>query len=258
MQTMSEPPASPLSLKPAADGWNSMSLSRLTFSGKDIGISKTLAALGVLGLISMLLGGLSVLLLFCLSYRQDNPPSEADASTRVGGVGWSVHFIDSSVVLGSLCIMLCSCSLVSSSAQCYFAAKMLKLPQGEERAHRFLTDTSGARFLAISSFFAAVPVFVTALGLFIIHEFRLVPAVLSTSFLGLGLILMLATFSHSVVLWRREQDLIIRGVGVFEYNGTSAISSSVDGRAPFAYTNNVNTNSETAPAAADNNLSTLV
>ena len=137
---MSEPPASPLSLKPAADGWNSMSLSRLTFTGKDIGISKTLAALGVLGLISMLLGGLSVLLLFCLSYRQDNPPSEADASTRVGGVGWSVHFIDSSVVLGSLCIMLCSCSLVSSSAQCYFAAKMLKLPQGEERYNTFMAQ----------------------------------------------------------------------------------------------------------------------
>ena len=94
------------------------------------------------------------------------------------------------------------------------------------------------------------------MSLFVVHEFRLVPAFLSTSFLGLGLILMIATFSRSVWLWRREQDLIIRGVGVFEYNGTSAVSSSVDGRAPFAYTNNVNTNGEMSPI--DSNLSTLV
>ena len=129
---MSEPPSSPLSLKPT-DVWNSMSVSRLTFTGKDLGITKTLAALGILSLIAMLLGGLAVLLLFHLSYRQDNIPSEEVISTRIGGLEWSTRFIDSSEVLSCFCVMLCLCSVVSCSAQCYFAAKMLKLPQGEER-----------------------------------------------------------------------------------------------------------------------------
>ncbi|XP_038073694.1 uncharacterized protein LOC119741853 [Patiria miniata] len=254
---MSEAPGSPLSLKQSGP-WNSMSLSRLTFAGKDQGITKSLAALGILSLLSMLLGGLSVLLIIQLSIRQDNPPTTEAASKRIGGVIWTERFLESSVVLACLCAMLCFGSLVSCTAQCYFAAKMLKLPQGEERAHRFLGDTSGTRFLAVSSFFTAIPVFIAALTLYVIHEFSLVPAALSTSFLGLGLIFMFTTFGRSVWLWRREHDLIIRGVGVFEYNGTSAISS-LDGRAPFTFTNNVSTEAEaTRNQSTDNNLSTLV
>ncbi|XP_022102998.1 uncharacterized protein LOC110985874 [Acanthaster planci] len=254
---MSEAPTSPVSLK-HADPWNSMSLSRLTFTGKDPGITKTITALGILSLISMLLGGLSVLLLIQLSIRQDNPPTAEAASKRIGGLVWMERFLEASVVLASLCVMLCFCSVVSCTAQCYFAAKMLKLPQGEERARRFLGDTSGTRFLAVSSFFTAIPVFIATFTLYIIHEFSVVPAALSTSFLGLGLIFIFTTFGRSVWLWRREHDLIIRGVGVFEYNGTSAISS-VDGRAPFAYTNNANTTAETTRnQSTDNNLSTLV
>ena len=69
---------------------------------------------------------------------------------------------------------------------------------------------------------------------------------------------MIATFGRSVWMWRREQEQIIRGVGVIEYNGTSAISS-VDGRAPFVYSNNVNTTGEGMQRQSnENNLSTLV
>ena len=51
----------------------------------------------------------------------------------VAGTRWYADILDSGVVLSSFCLTLNLCCVVVCSGQSYFAAKMLKLPQGEER-----------------------------------------------------------------------------------------------------------------------------
>lgn len=192
------------------------SFSRLTLMGRDsAGIEKTIAALGILALLSMLQAILAVVLLVRLDFKQDDFLNISNNVIEFDQYLYN-NMLDSGMVLASFCIILNFCCIVVCTIQSYFAAKMMKLPQGEERAYKFLSSTSGTRFIVISAFFASIPVFLAVLCLYLLIEFRFVPAIISTTFIGLGIIFTIFCFGRSVHLWRTEQDRVAQGLNAYE------------------------------------------
>ncbi|XP_071476488.1 uncharacterized protein [Diadema antillarum] len=186
----------------------SLSLSRATLNSKELGVEKSITAMGILALIAIILSALSILLLIQFNSIQDQDMTDETAVIGVTGTRWYSDVLDSAVVLVSFCLMLNLSCVVVCSGQCYFTAKMLKLPQGEERSYEFLKNTSGSRFLAVCSFFVSIPIFLIALCLLILLEFRTTPAIVSSALIGLAILFMIFSFGHNVHLWRREQTEI--------------------------------------------------
>ncbi len=108
------------------------SMSRLTFMGRETGTEKTIAALGILAILSLLHSILAVILLVRLDFKQDEFQNFSNNVIELDE-GLYGSLLDSGMVLSSFCVMLNFCCLVVCTIQCYFAAKMMKLPQGDER-----------------------------------------------------------------------------------------------------------------------------
>lgn len=100
--------------------------------GRETGVDKTIAALGVLSILSLLQSILAVILLVRFDFKQDEFQNLSQNVIELDQ-GLYDSMLDSGMVLASFCVMLNFCCLVVCMIQCYFAAKMMKLPQGEER-----------------------------------------------------------------------------------------------------------------------------
>lgn len=251
---------------------HSISLSRATLTSREFGVEKTLTAMGILSLIAIILSSLSIVLLIQFNGMQSEVLNEDSVVVGVTGTRWYADILDSGVVLASFCLMLNLCCVVVCTGQSYFTAKMLKLPQGEDRSCEFLKNTSGTRFLAVCSFFVSIPIFLVALILYILLEFRTIPATVSSALIGLAVIFMIFSFGHNVRLWQREQSSISKrhapppGVftglngGVHHKTNRNNQSTDVDGHHRFAFTNHVT--GEGGDGGLDplsiSNLSTLV
>ncbi|XP_070543458.1 transmembrane protein 221-like [Ptychodera flava] len=238
-----------------------LSVSRLTLLGKDFGIEKSIAALGILSLLAMIVSVLSVLLIFQLQGDEQSVVlMESNTPTHYNAVITEQvynNMLDSGIVLATFCATLNFCCVVVCSIQSYFAAKMLKLPQGEERAYKFLKKSSSTRFLALGAFFAGIPVFLIALGIYLFLKFRLIPAAISTAFMGLGLIFILYSFSWSCYIWKVEQSLIAKGLGPFEKQSDQSVHS-IDLKSPYLHINHNHVDHLAPSSPATSNLSTLV
>lgn len=88
--------------------------------------------MGILALIAIIITSLSIVLLIQFNSMQSQILTEG-AVEGVTGTRWYSDILDSGVVLVSFCLMLNLCCVVVCTGQSYFTAKMLKLPQGEER-----------------------------------------------------------------------------------------------------------------------------
>nr|XP_054756336.1 uncharacterized protein LOC129262271 [Lytechinus pictus] len=254
---------------------HSLSLSRATLTSKEFGVEKSLSAMGILALIAVIITSLSIVLLIQFNSMQSQLLTDG-AVEGVTGTRWYSDILDSGVVLISFCLMLNLCCVVVCTGQSYFTAKMLKLPQGEERSCDFLKNTSGTRFLAVCSFFVSIPIFLVALMLYILLEFRTIPATVSSALIGLAILFMVFSFGHNVHLWQREQSLINKRhappPGVFadlnggpfhnnqrqQYSNKNNHHTDHDGHR-FAYSNQVTDSGDTAiDPLSVSNLSTLV
>ncbi|XP_077869986.1 uncharacterized protein LOC144362808 [Saccoglossus kowalevskii] len=233
-----------------------LSVSRLTLLGKDFGIEKSLAALGILSLLAMIVAVLAILLIFQLQGKEQNIILVSEEHTYYNAVVTEQvynNLLDSGIVIATFCATLNFCCVVVCSIQSYFAAKMLKLTQGEERAYKFLKKSASIRFLAIGSFFAGIPVFLIALGIYLFLEFRVIPASISTAFMGIGLLFIFYSFTWSCYIWKNEQSLIAKGLGPYERHSDQSVHS-IDLKSPYLHINHVS-----PPASpAMSNLSTLV
>ncbi|XP_003726121.1 uncharacterized protein LOC100888768 [Strongylocentrotus purpuratus] len=254
---------------------HSLSLSRATLTSKEFGVEKSLTSMGILALIAIIITSLSIVLLIQFNSMQSQILTDG-AVEGVTGTRWYSDILDSGVVLVSFCLMLNLCCVVVCTGQSYFTAKMLKLPQGEERSCDFLKNTSGSRFLAVCSFFVSIPIFLVALILYILLEFRTIPATVSSALIGLAILFMIFSFGHNVHLWQREQSLINKRhappPGVFtgmnggpfhsnqrqQYSNHNNHHTDNDGHR-FAYSNHATDSGDTAlDPMSVSNLSTLV
>ena len=108
----------------------SLNLSRLTLYGKDYGVQNSLLSLGLLSLLSLAVTILALQLLFALSAQQQT--GAHSNHTLLTGTPYQ-NTMEVTIALTSFIAMVNLSCLVVTSMQCYFGAKLLKVPQGEER-----------------------------------------------------------------------------------------------------------------------------
>ncbi|XP_033109418.1 uncharacterized protein LOC117110740 [Anneissia japonica] len=221
---------------------NSVSLSRFTFASKGSGMEKNLLALGILSIVSTFCAILSVLLIFQLVNKQNGYAEyQKNADNALDEIIYDA-ILDSAIVLTSFAVMLNLCSSLVCAVQAYFGTKIFNLPQGEERSYKFMRSVAGARFLGIGAFFISIPTFLLALSAYIFLEFRVIPASLSTGFLGIGCIIVVFNISRTIYVWRKEERLVSAGFGLNEHDlfSNPGTSTTVD-KSPILIGNNVST-----------------
>jgi hypothetical protein len=106
--------------------------SRITLYGRDFGVQNSLATLGLVALLALVFGILGIQLLLRLSHTATGT---VNPTTKGGVLNSSLYesFHEVTTALASVVLMLnLSCVLVCVM-QCYFAAKLVKVPQGDER-----------------------------------------------------------------------------------------------------------------------------
>ena len=109
----------------------SLSNSRVTLYGKDCGVEKSLLSLGLMCVLSLVFVILGLQLLFKFMEKQDF--SGTTAEDILLPIYMYNNAVEVGVALCSLVIMLDLSCVMVCSMQCFFAAKILKVPQGENR-----------------------------------------------------------------------------------------------------------------------------
>ncbi|CAH1798053.1 unnamed protein product [Owenia fusiformis] len=211
----------------------SLNLSRTTLYGKDYGVQKSLISLGLLAILSLVLVVLAMQLLFKLHARQELQDSgnSLPVGVRIGILTETLYsdLLEVAIVLTTVVLMLDMCCMLVCSVQCILAAKILKVPQGEERAFKYLQECANTRFLSIAGFYLSVPLFLLVVFLFVLMELRTTSAIISTVILGLGIVYSIVAVLHSAYFWRVEKVRANAGAPVWDPNksGTNELSTLV-------------------------------
>ncbi|KAF2359925.1 Jiraiya [Trinorchestia longiramus] len=162
-----------------------------------------LQTLGLLCLTSLILASLALTFLLELvpsniysnDRRDSNVSSEEVFRFKLAG-DVSIAFAALTLSLDLFCLLVCS-------AQFVFAVKLLKGANGDDRAARYLRQSSVSRVCAVTGFFLSVPLLLTGV---IIHTFlalHSVPATLMSAFIGAGILLCGVAMIHNVAVWQK-------------------------------------------------------
>lgn len=105
---------------------------KLTLYGNDYGVHNSLVSMALYSLLSLVFCVLGMQLLLRLSVREAQSLPTLDSVLQTNE---SYHQVQSvAVTFSSAVVMFNLCCLVTCSLQCFFAAKLIKCPQGEERS----------------------------------------------------------------------------------------------------------------------------
>ena len=104
---------------------------RVTLYGNGYGIPKSIASLALMGTTSLITAIFGLLLMFQLTARNKMFMLQAALDNSSHNSALEV-----AVALTSFVIMLDLCCMTVCAVQCFFTAKLLKVPQGEERYKR--------------------------------------------------------------------------------------------------------------------------
>ncbi|CAF0754362.1 unnamed protein product [Didymodactylos carnosus] len=111
----------------------------------------------------------------------------------------------------------CFCLLVFS-IEIYLGCNYIKYRRGSD-------SSSTSRFIAICGFYASIPALILVMCLYILLSMSLIPAIISLTILGLGLILILITLISHLSRWQ-TRSVINTKIGVTPYKTDS---QSADG-----------------------------
>ncbi|KAK8395827.1 hypothetical protein O3P69_005739 [Scylla paramamosain] len=148
-----------------------------------------LTSLGLLCLTSLLLA------LLALTFLVELTPLALDAD--------SVQEV--TLALAALTLSLDLSCLLICAAQFIFAIKLAKSPNGEERMTKYLRQSSVSRVCAVGGFFVSVPIFLTGVILYTFIHFQSTPAILTSVFIGVGIIFCGCAMIHNVFIWQKEK-----------------------------------------------------
>ncbi|XP_069174887.1 uncharacterized protein [Procambarus clarkii] len=154
---------------------------------RSTGSRGALTSLGLLSLTSLLLA------LLALTFLVELTPLALDAD--------SVQEV--TLALAALTLSLDLSCLLICAAQFIFAIKLAKSPNGEERMSKYLRQSSVSRVCAVGGFFISVPVFLTGVILYTFIHFQSTPAILTSVFIGVGIIFCGCAMIHNVFIWQK-------------------------------------------------------
>ncbi|XP_071115788.1 transmembrane protein 221-like [Haliotis cracherodii] len=191
------------------------SASRVTLCEKESSVIKFLYSLGLLCLASLILCVLSLQIIFSLGGAEvDFTPGTG--ATLINSTSVYESVLEVTVAMSMFVIMMDICCLMVCSMQCFFASKILKTPEGEERALKYLRECSSSRFIAVIGFFLSIPSFLLALMLFAIMKLKTTPALTSSVILGAGILFCILSVMQNSYHWRAEKSRADEGLPVYE------------------------------------------
>lgn len=180
-------------------------VTRFMTRSKEAGIKEMLTSLGLLCLVSLLLALLSLIFLLKIS-----PLTATDIRELLRSEQLSVISAEEYVVVYEVTLALCAltlslnlCCLLVCAIQFLFAVKLVKAPHGGERTNKYLQKSSITRVCAVGGFFISIPVFLTGIILYTFIQFHSTPAIVTSVFIGLGIIFCGCAMVHNVFVWQR-------------------------------------------------------
>ncbi|KAG7187902.1 hypothetical protein KM043_013870 [Ampulex compressa] len=181
--------------------WSS-SLSR---NHKEIGAKETLTSLGLLCLVSLLLALLSLIFLLKIS------PLTVTSSTLIGPEEYTIVY-EVTLALCALALSLNLCCLLVCAIQFLFTVKLVKTSYRGHWSNKYLQKSSVSRVCAVGGFFISIPVFLTGMILYTFIQFHSTPAIVTSVFIGLGIVFCGCAMVHNVFVWQREKTNAVKAL----------------------------------------------
>ncbi|XP_044728889.1 uncharacterized protein LOC123292331 [Chrysoperla carnea] len=181
----------------------------------DLGIKEMLISLGLLCLISLLLALLSLIFLLKIS-----PVTAADIREILRAEQLTLITAEEYVVVYEVTLALCAltlslnlCCLLVCAIQFLFTVKLVKSASNSAvsashlnyRTNKYLQKSSISRVCAVAGFFISIPVFLTGIILYTFIQFHSTPAIVTSGFIGLGIVFCGCAMVHNVFIWQREK-----------------------------------------------------
>ncbi|XP_071449566.1 uncharacterized protein [Hetaerina americana] len=180
-------------------------VTRFMHMSKVVGVKESLTSLGLLCLVSLLLALLSLIFLLKIS-----PATADDVRDLLRTEQFKIISAEEYVVVYEVTLALCAltlslnlCCLLVCAVQFLFAVKLVKSPQGAERTNKYLQKSSITRVCAVGGFFISIPVFLTGIILYTFIQFHSTPAIITSAFIGLGIIFCGCAMVHNVFVWQK-------------------------------------------------------
>lgn len=155
--------------------------------------------------VSLLLALLSLIFLLKIS-----PNSREDALTRSLSSEDFIIVYDVTLALCALSLSLNLCCLLVCAIQFLFAVKLLRSPMFDGRDNKYLEKSSASRTCAVSGFFISIPVFLTGIILYTFNHFHSTPAIITSIFIGVGIVFCGGAMVHNVFVWQKEKTISYR------------------------------------------------
>lgn len=203
---------------------------------KQVGVKEMLVSLGLLCLVSLLLALLSLIFLLKIS-----PVTASDIRDLLRAEQLTVITAEEYVVVYEVTLALCAltlslnlCCLLVCAIQFLFAVKLVKSPHGgSERTNKYLQKSSVSRVCAVGGFFISIPVFLTGIILYTFIQFHSTPAIVTSVFIGLGIVFCGCAMVHNVFIWQREKTNAVKELALQQANTHNSFHNiSAPGTAP--------------------------
>ncbi|KAB0801129.1 hypothetical protein PPYR_05483 [Photinus pyralis] len=243
---------------------NPSTVNKFITKSKQIGVKEMLVSLGLLCLVSLLLALLSLIFLLKIS-----PVTAHDIRELLRAEQLTVITAEEYVVVYEVTLALCAltlslnlCCLLVCAIQFLFAVKLVKSQHGgSDRTNKYLQKSSISRICAVGGFFISIPVFLTGIILYTFIQFHSTPAIVTSVFIGLGIIFCGCAMVHNVFIWQREKTNAVKELALQQHEQSTIQHSSFHNiTAPLnqSHMSNYNHNFLQSPAQVHSNGPYLV
>ncbi|XP_068988402.1 uncharacterized protein [Bombus flavifrons] len=188
---------------PLNASWSS-SLSR-NHKDHEVGAKETLTSLGLLCLVSLLLALLSLIFLLKIS------PLTVTPSSLISPEEYTIVY-EVTLALCALALSLNLCCLLVCAIQFLFTVKLVKTSYQGHWSNKYLQKSSISRICAVGGFFISIPVFLTGMILYTFIQFHSTPAIVTSVFIGLGIVFCGCAMVHNVFVWQREKTNAVKAL----------------------------------------------
>ncbi|XP_076748686.1 uncharacterized protein LOC143422132 [Xylocopa sonorina] len=188
---------------PLNASWSS-SLSR-NHKDYEAGARETLTSLGLLCLVSLLLALLSLIFLLKIS------PLTVTPSSLISPEEYTIVY-EVTLALCALALSLNLCCLLVCAIQFLFTVKLVKTSYQGHWSNKYLQKSSISRICAVGGFFISIPVFLTGMILYTFIQFHSTPAIVTSVFIGLGIVFCGCAMVHNVFVWQREKTNAVKAL----------------------------------------------
>ncbi|PZC85162.1 uncharacterized protein LOC110384222 [Helicoverpa armigera] len=171
---------------------------------------EALTSLALLCLVSLLLALLALLFLLKISAPATSAPEEFAVVYEV------------TLALCALTLSLNLCCLLVCAIQFLFAVKLVHSPSAPNgRSNKYLQKSAITRVCAVGGFFISIPVFLTGIILYTFIQFHSTPAIVTSVFIGVGIIFCGCAMVHNVFVWQKEKTNLVKAFRTQELNTTT-------------------------------------